>query len=117
MLGDMVERFEDGDEVLPGVSAVLTPGHTPGHMAFAVAGDSGAMMILGDAIGNHHVGFEAPGLPSGSDQDQGLAAQTRLTLLDRIVADDMTVVGYHLPGGGIGRAERMDGAYRFVQAG
>ena len=117
VLGDMVERFEDGDEVLPGVSAVLTPGHTPGHMAFAVAGDSGALMILGDAIGNHHVGFEAPGLPSGSDQDQGLAAQTRLALLDRIVADDMTVVGYHLPGGGIGRAERMDGAYRFVQAG
>ncbi|MGI3185092.1 MBL fold metallo-hydrolase [Nioella aestuarii] len=110
ILGDMVERFEHGDEVLPGVTAVLTPGHTPGHMAFAV----GNMMILGDAIGNHHVGFEAPGLPSGSDQDQALAAETRLALLDRIVADDMTLIGFHLPGGGIGRAERMDGAYRFV---
>lgn len=113
MLGDMVESFGAGDEVLPGVSAVLTPGHTPGHMSFALEG----MMILGDAIGNHHVGFEAPGLPSGSDQDQGLAAETRLALLDRIVADDMTVVGYHLPGGGIGRVERMGEAYRFVQAG
>jgi glyoxylase-like metal-dependent hydrolase (beta-lactamase superfamily II) len=82
-------------------------------MSFAV----GNAMILGDAIGNHHVGFEAPGLLSGSDQDQTMAAETRLTLLDRIVADDMTVVGFHLPGGGIGRAERMDGAYRFVQDG
>jgi glyoxylase-like metal-dependent hydrolase (beta-lactamase superfamily II) len=113
MLGDMVESFDDGNEVLPGVTAVLTPGHTPGHMSFAV----GNAMILGDAIGNHHVGFEAPGLLSGSDQDQTMAAETRLTLLDRIVADDMTVVGFHLPGGGIGRAERMDGAYRFVQDG
>lgn len=111
MLGDMVETFDDGDEVLPGVTAALTPGHTPGHMSFAV----GQLMIIGDAIGNHHVGFEAPGLNSGSDQDQPLAAETRLALLDRIVADDMTVVGYHLPGGGIGRVERMDGAYRFVQ--
>lgn len=113
MLGDMVESFDDGNEVLPGVTAVLTPGHTPGHMSFTV----GNAMILGDAIGNHHVGFEAPGLLSGSDQDQAMAAETRLTLLDRIVADDMTVVGFHLPGGGIGRAERMDGAYRFVQDG
>lgn len=111
MLGDMVESFDDGNEVLPGVTAVLTPGHTPGHMSFTV----GNAMILGDAVGNHHVGFEAPGLLSGSDQDQAMAAETRLTLLDRIVADDMTVVGFHLPGGGIGRAERMDGAYRFVQ--
>ena len=53
----------------------------------------------------------------GPDQDQALAAETRLALLDRIVADDMTLIGFHLPGGGIGRAERMDGAYRFVQAG
>ncbi|WP_420398011.1 MBL fold metallo-hydrolase [Nioella sp.] len=113
MLGDMVESFDDGNEVLPGVTAVLTPGHTPGHMSFTV----GNAMILGDAIGNHHVGFEAPGLLSGSDQDQTMAAETRLTLLDRIVADDMTVVGFHLPGGGIGRAERMEGAYRFVQDG
>lgn len=113
MLGDMVESFDDGNEVLPGVTAVLTPGHTPGHMSFTV----GNAMILGDAVGNHHVGFEAPGLLSGSDQDQAMAAETRLTLLDRIVADDMTVVGFHLPGGGIGRAERMDGAYRFVQDG
>jgi glyoxylase-like metal-dependent hydrolase (beta-lactamase superfamily II) len=111
MLGDMVESFDDGNEVLPGVTAVLTPGHTPGHMSFTV----GNAMILGDAVGNHHVGFEAPGLLSGSDQDQAMAAETRLTLLDRIEADDMTVVGFHLPGGGIGRAERMDGAYRFVQ--
>lgn len=111
ILGDMVESFDDGNEVLPGVTAVLTPGHTPGHMSFTV----GNAMILGDAVGNHHVGFEAPGLLSGSDQDQAMAAETRLTLLDRIVADDMTVVGFHLPGGGIGRAERMDGAYRFVQ--
>lgn len=108
-LDGIIETFGDGDELLPGVQAVLTPGHTPGHMSFAVAG----AMILGDAIGNPHVGFEAPHLPSGSDHDPALAAQTRLSLLDRIVAEDLAVIGFHLPGGGIGRAERMGAAYRF----
>jgi glyoxylase-like metal-dependent hydrolase (beta-lactamase superfamily II) len=108
-LDGIIETFGDGEELLPGVQAVLTPGHTPGHMSFAVAG----AMILGDAIGNPHVGFEAPHLPSGSDHDPALAAQTRLSLLDRIVAEDLAVIGFHLPGGGIGRAERMGAAYRF----
>jgi len=110
-LDGIIESFGDGDEVVPGVQAVLTPGHTPGHMAFAVDN----AMIVGDAIGNHHVAFEAPGLVSGSDQDGPLAVETRLALLDRIASDEMTLIGFHLPGGGIGRAERMDGAYRFVQ--
>ena len=112
-LGGIIETFDDGDEVVPGVQAVLTPGHTPGHMSFAVAG----AMILGDAIGNHHMAFEAPGLPSGADQDMDLGIETRLALFDRIIADDMALIGFHLPAGGIGRAERAGGAYRFVPAG
>lgn len=110
-LDGIIETFDDGDEVLPGVAAVLTHGHTPGHMGFALDG----AMIVGDAIGNHHVAFEAPGLPSGADQDLELAAETRLSLLVRIATDDLMLVGFHLPGGGIGRAERHAGAYRFVQ--
>jgi len=31
---DAVEVFEDGEEILPGIAALSTPGHTPGHMAF-----------------------------------------------------------------------------------
>lgn len=72
-------------------------------------------MVVGDALGNHHVAFERPDWASGSDQDGTMAAATRTTLLDQIAADQMRLIGYHLPGGGIGRAERVDGAYRFVE--
>jgi glyoxylase-like metal-dependent hydrolase (beta-lactamase superfamily II) len=34
---DMLETFEDGAEVAPGVTAVATAGHTPGHMSFAIS--------------------------------------------------------------------------------
>jgi len=109
--------FDDGEEILPGVAARLTPGHTPGHMSFQIGGGSEQVMVVGDAIGNHHVGFERPDLPSGSDQDQTLGAVTRAGLLDQIAGAQMRLIGFHLPGGGIGHAERIDGGYRYVPEG
>jgi glyoxylase-like metal-dependent hydrolase (beta-lactamase superfamily II) len=109
-LGDRVQTFAAGQEVLPGIEAISSPGHTPGHMAFQVED----VLILGDAIGNHHVAFARPDWPSGSDQDQDLAIQTRLALFERIVADSLTVVGFHLPQGGIGQVEAGADGYRFL---
>ena len=114
---DLVERFDDGDEILPGVAAVATSGHTPGHMSFELRNGSDAAMILGDAIANHHVAFARPDWPSGSDQDPEAAARTRRRLLDRLAAEKMRLAGFHLPGGGLGRVEASGGAWRFVQEG
>lgn len=109
-LGERLGVFGDGDEVLPGIEAVGTPGHTPGHMSFAV----GDVMIVGDAVANHHVAFEQPAWPSGTDQDAGEGATTRAGLLDRMAGDGMAMVGFHLPFPGIGRVERDGTGYRFV---
>ena len=51
---DRVRHFRDGEEVLPGVAAVATFGHTPGHMSFELRQGTQAVLIGGDAIGNHH---------------------------------------------------------------
>ncbi|MFV0513755.1 MAG: MBL fold metallo-hydrolase [Jhaorihella sp.] len=114
ILADRLEFFVDGAEILPGIAARLTPGHTPGHMSFELRSGSDAAMILGDAVTNHHISFERPAMLSAVDQDRETAAQTRTSLLERIAAEKMPVLGYHLPGGGIGRVERHGGAYRFV---
>lgn len=116
-LEESIVLFDDGQEILPGVAAHLTPGHTPGHMSFELRSGSDSVLVLGDAIGNHHVAFERPDWQSGSDQDGPLAAQTRQSILDRAVAEKMQLIGYHLPGGGIGRAERAGSTYRFVPDG
>ncbi|MFC6585082.1 hypothetical protein [Sulfitobacter aestuariivivens] len=75
---------------------------------------SSAALIVGDAIGNHHVAFRKPGWESGSDQDPATAVATRKVLFDRLTAEDLTMVGFHLPGGGIGRAEAAGDGYQFV---
>lgn len=114
VIEDVVALFDDGDEVLPGIAAVATPGHTPGHMSFEVRQSGSAALIAGDAIGNHHVAFRKPEWPSGSDQDMEMAAATRKALFDRITQDDLALIGFHLPDGGIGRAEKDGDGYRFV---
>ena len=111
---DSVEIFDDGDEVLPGIAALATYGHTPGHMAFEVRQGNEAALIVGDAIGNHHVAFVKPDWEGGSDQDAAAAVKARSMLLDRLASEQMSLIGFHLPDGGMGRVERADGAYRYV---
>jgi len=113
-LADQITLFDDGADVLPGVTARATPGHTPGHMAFAVEVGAEQVMILGDCIVNHHLAFERPAWHAGSDQDPQMGASTRTSLLDQLTHEQMRFIGYHLPGGGLGRAEKRDDGYVFV---
>lgn len=106
--------IEDAEVVLPGVTAQLTPGHTPGHMSYEITTDSARVLVVGDAIGNHHLAFDRPDRPTESDQDPDLGVTTRVALLDRLAADGTAMVGFHLPGGGIGRVLRDGDAYRFA---
>lgn len=116
-LDDRINLFEPGAEVLPGVEAVDTSGHTPGHMSFLLHGGSEPVLVAGDAITHFAVSFAHPDWPSGSDQDPGKAVETRLRLLDRLVADKAALTAYHLPAPGEGRVERDGTAYRFVASG
>ncbi len=111
---DQISYFNDGDEILPGVMAHATPGHTPGHMSFEIRDGTQAVMVGGDAIGNAHVAFERPEWASGADQDTDLGAKTRKRLLDQLAVDDIALLGFHLPNGGLGRVERDGSNYRFV---
>lgn len=114
MVGEMFTGFGDGEELLPGVMARKTPGHTPHHMSFQIGAGGDAVMVLGDAVTNHHFNFERPDMHSGADQDKETAAQTRVGLMDQLASEQMRVLGFHLPGGGLGRVEKSGSAYRFV---
>ncbi len=116
-VADQMRMISDGQEVLPGVMAHATFGHTPGHMSFEIHDGPDALMVGGDAIGNHHVAFARPEWASGSDQDPQLGAQTRVRLMDQLATDQMPLLGFHLPDGGLGRVERAGTAYRFVAEG
>lgn len=111
---DRMEEIKDGQEILPGVMAHASFGHTPGHMSFEVRQDKEAVLIGGDAIGNHHVAFARPRWPNGADQDADMGAKTRARLLDKLAQEQIPLLGFHLPNGGLGRVARDGDSYRFV---
>jgi len=116
-ISDQITLIKGGQEVLPGVMAHDTPGHTPGHMSFEIRDGAQAVLVGGDAIGNAHLAFDKPHWPSGSDQDTELGAKTRARLLDQLASDGITLMGFHLPQGGLGRVERSGDAYTFIPEG
>lgn len=115
-ISETVELFDDGDEVITGVTARASYGHTPGHMSFVVGTGDDQFVVLGDAVANGHVQFARPDWESANDQNPGQAAETRAVLLNELAASGSIVTGYHLPGNGIGRVRVEGGGYAFVPA-
>lgn len=114
VIEDAVDFFDDGAEILPGIAALASHGHTPGHMSFEIKNGTDTALVIGDAIGNSHLAFARPDWPSNSDQDPELGRQTRNRLLDKLTHEQSLILGFHLPGGGIGRVEKAADGYRFL---
>lgn len=114
LIQEKLTAFNWGDEILPGIEAMDTRGHTPGHTSFAIHQDRDSVLVVGDALVNIAFSFQQPRWPFSSDQDQLLAVKTRLSMLDRLATDNMKIVAYHLPTPGLGHVEAYDGAYRFI---
>lgn len=99
----------DGERTLsPGMTAVPTPGHTPGHTSVAVTSGSERGFILGDVVISALDAAE-PDLDSVFDWDNGIARETRKRVIDRLVEERALVGASHLPAPGLGRFVRGEG--------
>ncbi|MCP4182244.1 MAG: MBL fold metallo-hydrolase [Hyphomicrobiales bacterium] len=114
VIEDKITRFDMDEEVLPGIRAMDTSGHTPGHVSFELGSGSESIVVVGDALTNAIFSFEKPDWRIGADQNPEMAVVARNRLLDQLVGDKMQMIGYHIPYPGIGRVERSANAYRFV---
>ncbi|MGL4494315.1 MAG: MBL fold metallo-hydrolase [Beijerinckiaceae bacterium] len=114
-LGDKLTRFKPRQEIAPGLLAMESPGHTPGHVHFAVFSRTETVVVLGDALTHPIISFQKPDWANPIDFDPAQGAATRKKLLDEFARDKLAFIGYHLPSPGLGRAEAKDGAFRFVQ--
>ena len=75
----------DGDaQVAPGVTVMLTPGHTPGHQAVVIRGGGEVVVIAAQCVFRRSAwrdGAEAANLHDASWQDQARASVERLRAL------------------------------------
>ena len=59
-LEENINLFDNNEEITDGIKALLTPGHSPGHMSFEVGKSSQKALVIGDALNNHHIAFRKP---------------------------------------------------------
>jgi glyoxylase-like metal-dependent hydrolase (beta-lactamase superfamily II) len=90
------------------LTAVPTPGHTPGHVSILVTSQGQRALILGDAAHNP-VQIEEPDWVSRADMDPDLTRQTRKALIERLEREQIMVAAGHFPAPGFGRIVRLDG--------
>lgn len=96
----------DGEEpVGEGLTAIPTPGHSPGHASLLVSSEGEQALVAGDAI-VHPAQATEPTWNIHFDMDKEQAAFTREMLLAWLEADGMPVAAGHIPGSGFGRISR-----------
>jgi glyoxylase-like metal-dependent hydrolase (beta-lactamase superfamily II) len=103
-----MRKVRDG-EGMPGVSAMLLPGHTPGHTGWLIQSGKESLLIWGDIV--HLAAIQVPRPDTGLvyDVDPGMACATRRRVFDRVAADRLRIGGAHLDFPGFGYIVR-DGA-------
>ena len=102
-------EFQDGDEIFPGVRAVVTPGHSAGHTSYVITSASGARLAaFGDAF---HIPAQLgnPDWPSASDIDARSVRQARRRLLDELTQPDTVGFGCHFGDQPFGRLGTSQG--------
>jgi glyoxylase-like metal-dependent hydrolase (beta-lactamase superfamily II) len=90
------------------ITAIPTPGHTPGHMSLALVSGGQRALIMGD-VAIHPAQVTEPSWSVLFDMDQALAARVRQQFLDRVEAEGATLVACHFPAPGFGRLVRLEG--------
>jgi glyoxylase-like metal-dependent hydrolase (beta-lactamase superfamily II) len=113
-LGRKVTPYEANKEVVPGITAVATPGHTPGHNSHIIASGTSKVYVQADVT---HVPFlfaRNPGWQVFYDQDGKLAEETRRKVYDMLAAEKMMVQGFHYPFPGLAHVEKSGTGYREI---
>jgi glyoxylase-like metal-dependent hydrolase (beta-lactamase superfamily II) len=110
---DRVVMLKPGDDIVTGLRAIDTAGHTPGHLSLEMAGGEG-LIISADAATNEIASFQHPKARFGYDTLPDLAIQNRARLIERAASDRIKLLGYHWTYPGVGFAERRGTAYRYA---
>ena len=113
---DRTTFIEDGREVVPGITAMATPGHTVGHMSFVIGSGSSALMLTADVVHHFVLSLERPRRPFSSDTDAQEAIKTRVRVLDMLASSRMPALVYHFPFPGLGNVSKVGEGYMWHPA-
>jgi len=113
--GEVLKRlrtYEADKEVMPGVTAVSTPGHTPGHTSHVVSSGAATVYVQADVTHAPFLFARHPGWHAFYDHEPVQAEATRRKVYDMLAAERMTVQGFHYPFPSVAHVEKTATGYR-----
>ena len=106
-----VHVFEFGDKVLPGVKALDTSGHTPGHVSFILKSGKEKLLIIGDLIHFPVIQLPLPEVAVRYDVDPAKAIQARKRIFDYAIENNIPMACMHVPFPGILKLKKAGEGY------
>jgi glyoxylase-like metal-dependent hydrolase (beta-lactamase superfamily II) len=107
-------REHRGGEVLPGITALHLPGHTPGHCGFRIVSGGQALVMWTDVVHLPAIQFKNPEAGLAFDVDGDQARETRKKILDEVARERTLIAGCHLEFPALGYVDRDGAGYSFV---
>jgi glyoxylase-like metal-dependent hydrolase (beta-lactamase superfamily II) len=107
-LADRMNFFDGDTEIAPGVRARPAPGHTPGHHIVEIMSNGNTALLLAD-VAHSPAELLEDGWSSPTDEDAGLAQQTRAELAQELMRTGALATMTHFGGNGFGRVVERDG--------
>jgi glyoxylase-like metal-dependent hydrolase (beta-lactamase superfamily II) len=98
---ERMRTVRDG-EAVPGISALLLAGHTPGHTGWFIHSGKDSLLIWGDLVHLAAIQITRPDTGLVYDVDPQAACATRRRMFERVAADRLEVAGAHLDFPGFG---------------
>lgn len=108
------QPFDGDTELMPGIRAVVTHGHTPGHSIYVIESKGQKLVLWGDLMHVASVQFEHPGVTIAFDTDSKTAAAVRKKAYAEAAKQGYLVAGAHLSFPGIGRLRADGTGYTFM---
>lgn len=115
--GEVMKRlrtYEWDKEVVPGITAIGTPGHSTAHTSHVVSSGGKSVFVQADVTHVPYLFARNPGWHAMYDQDPAVAESTRRKIYDMLASERMTVQGFHYPFPSVAHVEKSGTGYREV---
>lgn len=113
-LRDRMVFVKDGQEILPGIHAMATPGHTVGHTSYMITSQGESLFNTADIVHHHVLIVQNPKIEFAFDTDPKQGVATRIRTLDMLAAQKTRILAYHFPWPGIGHVAKRGEGFHYI---
>ena len=106
--------FDGATDLVPGIKAIATPGHTAGHSTYVVESKGQKLVLWGDLIHVAAVQFDEPAVTIQFDTDSKVAAGARKKAYQAAVSGAYLVGASHIAFPGLGHVRANGKAFAWV---